>query len=304
MDAPFPFSYINYETSRISPSTVHCQNTSLANYYRRYLFQKAISVFEWTMPKWWAENYVLYTTYYNGFMAIVNTDRFGVIPQNCGLGGWNVMYQPSYAIIQNPLLRGILEPRIDEQCVLLRLQPDYGGIYDIVSYYADMMALCSEAIGMNLVNSKLSYVFASDGKTESESFKKLYDNIQKGNPAQFINKNLLDNDGNLKMHMFNQNVGQNYIVGNVLSDMRKIEAMFCTDIGIPNANTDKKERLISDEVNANHFETRSKCELWLEELQKSCEKARNMFGIDLDVKWRTIQPEGVVNNDIESDYNV
>ena len=62
--------------------------------------------------------------------------------------------------------------------------------------------------------------------------------------------------------------------------------MYDTDIGIPNANTDKKERLISDEVNANNYETMAKCSLWLEQLKEDIEKVKDMFGIELSVDWR------------------
>ena len=68
--------------------------------------------------------------------------------------------------------------------------------------------------------------------------------------------------------------------------------MFDTDIGIPNANTDKRERLISDEVNANNVETYSKCALWLDELQESCAKTRDMFGVDIAVDWRKLDVTG------------
>ena len=45
--------------------------------------------------------------------------------------------------------------------------------------------------------------------------------------------------------------------------------------------------MIVDEVNANNIETYSKAELWLEELQDGCRKAREMFpGLELDVTWR------------------
>ena len=249
-----------------------------------YLF--IFSVFKWEMPPEWSKNYTLYTLYCWGFFAVVNTDRYGVIPQACGLRGYDVFYQPTNAIITNPLLSGTLEPRIGLQCELVRLQPDYGGIMDIVTYYADMLALCAESVGMNLVNSKLAYVFAAENKAMAETFKKLYDQIAAGNVAAVIDKQLFRDDGKANWQMFNQNVGQNYIADQVLSDMRKIEAMFCTDVGIPNANTDKKERLITDEVNANKVETRSKCDLWLEELKESCEKVREMFGIKLNVDWR------------------
>lgn len=283
---PASADYINAYNSAVSPSTVHCQNTALSRYFQRYLLQKAMSVFEWDMPDTWSKNYTLYTLYCWGYFAVVNTDNFGVIPQACGLRGYDVFYQPTHAVITNPLLKGTLEPRINLQTVLVRLQPDYGGILDIVTYYADLLALCAESVGMNLVNSKLAYVFAAENKASAETFKKLYDQIANGNVAAVIDKQLMREDGKPNWQMFNQNVGQNYIADRVLADMRKIETMFCTDIGIPNANTDKKERLITDEVNANNFETRSKCALWLEELQDSCKKVEEMFHVKLSVKWR------------------
>ena len=62
--------------------------------------------------------------------------------------------------------------------------------------------------------------------------------------------------------------------------------MFDTDIGIPNANTDKRERLITDEVNANNVETMTRCELWLETLRKGIDKANSKYGLNISVDWR------------------
>jgi hypothetical protein len=287
---PVAYEYMNAANSIISPSTVHIHDTGLARFFRRYLLQKAISVFMWKLPETWARDYFLYVLYCWGFVAIVNTDKYGVIPQTCGLQGYDIFYRPTNAVITNPLLRGILTPKIDIQCTLLKLQPDYGGIMDIVNYYADMMALCAETAGVNLLNSKLSYIFATGDKVEAESFKKLYDKVASGEPAVFADKKLFKSDGTPMWQAFEQNVGQNYIVGDILTDMRKIENMFNTAIGIPNANTDKKERLITDEVQANNTETSTLCELWLEQLQKECAKTQTMFSIEISVDWR-IKPE-------------
>lgn len=283
---PVNADYINAVASAVNPSTVHCRNTTLSNYFQRYLLQKAMSVFEWQLPDTWSETYFLYSLYCFGYVAVIETDKFGVIPQSCTLRGYDVMYQPTHAVITNPLLTGISEPRIDTQCVLIRLQPDYGSVMDIVSYYADMLALCAESVGMNLVNSKLAYVFTAENKAMAETFKKLYDQIASGNVAAVIDKNVLNDEGKPTWQMFNQNVGQNYISDRVLADMRKIEQMFCTEIGIPNANTDKKERLVTDEVNSNNIETHSLCALWLKELKKSCRKVEKMFHVKLSVDWR------------------
>lgn len=287
--APFYYDYKNELASEISPGTVHTKNTYLQRYFVNYLLQKAISVFEWTLPGEWARNYFLYTLYCWGRIAIVNTDKYGVICQYCGLTGYDIFYQPTHATIVNPLLTGELKPRIGAQCVVLKLQPNYSGILDIVNYYADLMALCAEAVGMNLVNSKLSYVFASRNKAGAETFKKMTDKVLSGDPAVFIDKELLAEDGKPSWLMFNQDVNGNYIADKVLCDMRKIEQQFATDIGIPNANTDKKERLLVDEVNSNNFETQSRADMWLQELQSGCEAARDMFGIDMSVDWRNIE---------------
>ena len=283
---PVYYDFANAWTSYNQPGTVHSQNTILVQYFRRYLLQKAISVFKWKLPDGWARNYFLYVLYCWGFLAIINTDKFGVIPQQCGLRGYNVYYQPTNAIITNPLLRGIREPEIGTECVLLRLQPDYGGIMDLVNYYAEELALASEAISVNLLNSKLAYVFTAQNKSTAESFKKLYDEIASGNPAVVQDKNLLGDDGKPSWMPFAQNLTQTYIAGDLLTAMREIENQFCTDLGLPNANTNKKERLITDEVNANNVETYTRAAMWLEELQKGCEDASAMFGIDLSVDWR------------------
>lgn len=297
-DVPFSFDYINYETSRANPNTVHCRNTGLSRFFERYLLQKAMSPFKFTLPESWAENYFSYVLYCFGFIAVLNTDRFGAIPQACGLRGYNVMYQPTHAVVTNPLFKKTYDLRIGTQCEIVRLQPDYGSVLDMVTYYADMLALCAEAAGVNLVNSKMSYVFAADGKNTAESLKKLYDKIASGEPAAVVDKTLFNPDGSPRWQYFSQNVSQNYIVDKLLVDMRKIENMFCTAVGIPNSNTDKKERMITDEVNSNNIETHSLVSVWFDSVDKSFEKINKMFGLNLKVEWR--DSNDFINNGIDT----
>lgn len=294
-EIPVLYNYANQYNSKFSPSTIHARNTGLARYYQRYLLQKAISVFKWTLPDDWSKDYFLYTLYCHGYIGIVETDKFGVIPQGGALYGYDVFYQPTNIIITNPLLRGILKPRIGTDCAVIKLQPDFGGIMDIVSYYADLMAICSEAVAVNVMNSKLSYVFSAKNKPQAESYKKMFDNVASGELAVVVDKELFDDDGKPCWNPFNQNVKESYIASDILSDMRKIEAMFDTDIGIPSANTDKRERLITDEVNANNVETASKCEVWLETIKKGIAVANDLFGQTLSVDWRVDPKTDIVD---------
>ena len=286
MAAPYDYTYINANNSKISPSTVHCRNTALTWYFRKYLIQKAISVFKWEMPETWDADFFKYALYCCGYLAIVNTDKFGVIPTLCTLGGYNVFYRPKWAVITNPLLTGYLQPTIDVDCTVIKLQPDYGSIMDIVNYYSEMLALCAESTGINIINTKLAYIAGAKSKASAESLKKLYDDVAAGNPLVVYDKSLQDTDTPL-FDFFTQNVKQNYVANDILISMRKIEQEFLTKIGLPNSNTDKKERLTTDEVNSNNIETSSLGDLWLETINKECKKAREMFDIpELSADWR------------------
>ena len=283
----YSYDFINRYNAVRSPSTVHCHNTGLVNYFTRYLVQKLISVFEFSgIPEDWALNYFQYVLACRGFVGIIKTDEYGVIPQECGLGGFNIFYQPKFITVTNPLLKGLQTPVIGETCEVIKMQPDYGSAMDLIGTYADLMALCLETAGVNLVNSKLSFTFAAGNKTQAESFKKMFDRIASGEPAVFVDKNLFNEDGSRNWEVFYQNLKNNYVTSDILNDMKTLEDQFNTAIGIPNANTQKRERLITDEVNSNNIETESKVSLWLETMRRDIAKVNDMFELNLSVKYR------------------
>lgn len=299
-NAPYSYDFINRYNASFSPSTVHCKNTGLVNYYIRYLVQKVLSVFEFSgIPEEWALNYFQYVLLCRGFVAILDTEEYGVIPQECGLGGFNIFYQPRFATIANPLLPGVRQPVIGEGCAVIAMQPDYGSILDLVCTYADLMALCLETAGVNLLNSKLSYVFAAGNKAQAESFKKMYDRIASGEPAVFVDKSLFNEDGSRAWDVFFQNMKQNYVASDILNDMKSLEDQFNTAIGIPNANTQKRERLVVDEVNANNVDTESRVNLWLETMRRGMTTANEMYGLDLNVRYRYAEPVGEIVEEVE-----
>lgn len=294
MNRTYDYDFINRYNAHIKPSTVHSQDNASAWYFRRYLIQKILSVYEFDgIPETWSTDYFLYTLFIWGFVAVVETDKFGVIPQHCSLYGYDVFYRPTNVVIANPLLRGILQPKIGIDCELIKMQPDYGSCWDIVSYYADLLSLASESLAVNIVNSKLAYVFACDNKTVAESFKKMYDKLNEGNPAVFADSKLFDESGEPLWTTFQNNLKQNYVAGDMLDDMLKIDARFCTEIGIPNVNLAKASGVTDNEVEANNVDTKSKATLWLETIQEGLKKVNEMFDLNLSVKFRF---EGGENN--------
>lgn len=285
--APIYYDDMNIANSIYQPSMLHCQNTGLQRFYRKYLLEKAFSVYKWEgIPENWSLSYFLYCLYCWGYVAVVNTDKYGIIPQGCSVSGYTIYYEPNEVLIANPKFKTTYRLTIGENCEIIRLQNNWSGLLDLINFYADMMALNAESAATNLMNSKLAYVFTAKDKTTAESFKKLYDKIASGEPAVFQDKNLLDDNGNLNWQTFTQNLSQNYIAGSILEDMKKWEQKFLTDIGVPNANTDKKERLISDEVNSNNVEIKCLADVMLDTLKASCKRVNKMFGLNISVDYR------------------
>lgn len=282
----------NLEHSAFFPSTQHSDDNYLTQYNFKYLFQRAMSVFEFTIPEDWERNFFLRTLYGIGYLIILPTKEFGVVPQFGNIYGYDLYYQPSHASVVNPIFDQIgagdkyTNLRIWEKCALLRLTPDYTGITKICLYYAEMLATAQASLQVNLLNTKFSYIFGAKNKTQAESLKRMYDDIASGQSAVFIDNQLYDENGNLSITTLTQDVNAVYIGGNLLNDIRGIMNDFDSMIGIPNSNLQKKERMIVDEANMNNFETRALCYVWMDMLKRDMTKINSMYGLGLNVRFR------------------
>lgn len=297
MNLPIPYNVENIAKASFSPSTFHLADNASFGFYARYLWQKMINVFKFTLPDEWDEDYFKYVLFGIGYIPVLYTNEFGVIPQYGTAGGYNQFFEPDFVIISNELLpdESSRELKIGRDCEVVRLAPDWGGAGDLIGFYAAKMALCSQSIDINLINSKVAFVFGAKSKAQAEAFKKMYQDITSGEPAVVIDKSLFSEEGEAQWQLFSQNLKNTYLVSDIISDMRKLEEEFDTKIGIPNANTDKRERLNTDEVNANNVETEMIAEGWLNNIRKGFEKVKKLYpGVNCSVDWR-VKPNVTVS---------
>lgn len=297
---PYSYDFVNLTTSMGQPNVVHSSNTIVFNFYVRYLLQKLISVFKFEgLPEDWPLNYFTYVLFGYGHIAVFNTDRYGVVCNACTLGDRITLYkQPRIAIVTNPVFPREYRLDIGRNCEIIKMQPDYHGGMDIVSTYADLLTMAIESAGINMYNSKMAYVFFAKNKSMAETYKKAYDQVSSGSPMTVVDKSVINEDGSAPWQFFMPEIGRNYITSNLLQDMRTIENQFNTFVGIPNANTQKRERLITSEVEANAVEVQSLATLWLETIRDGLEKVNDMFGTNISVSLRYGNP---VNPEKEED---
>ena len=281
---PFDYQQIDEWQNIISPAGVHCMNTVLTAFFRRYLEARAFSVFDFGVPETWnaGKDFLRYVLYRQGFFTITRLGAFGVTGINCTLNGVGLWYQPTDVLIANPALEDTIKRHLGTEAVLIKMKPDYTGIWDLILYYADQLALIVESVGVNLLNTRLAYVFGFRNENEKVSFERMFDRIISANPAVFVDKKLFNEDGTPNWLQFEQNVGQNYISDRLMIDYRKTMNDFDTLVGIPNSNLEKKERMNVEEINANNVETYALADTIYKCVNQGIEEARKMFGAEVD----------------------
>lgn len=288
----------NVVSNFLNPNPKDVNGTENESYffYQRELFLMIQSIFDIeNLPPNWNKEYILDKLFRIGYMAIVSTD-LGVLCLDGGYYGINVYKMPTHVNVANPVI-GNLERTIgiDGELLYFNYSMDgYPNLYPLVKRYAVLLSQCDGSLNTNLINSRLAHVFMTNNKANMETAKKVYDDISNGKPAVFINKNNID--GQVFDDVLFGNVKNVFIGKELLDTKRTIRNEFLTEIGINNVNTDKKERLITQEAEANEGERLSLVSLWLRTLNSCLDNAKETFKGELgDVKF-------VFNKDVIKSY--
>lgn len=264
-----------------NPKDVDPKSTSFF-YYERMLLRKAMSIYELTgCPENWDLDYIMTKIMVNGFICITDTP-VGVLPLQCGISGVNVFEHPTTVDIANPVI-GSFRRTIDEDCALVKLQYNYMGIMDIIAHYATQLSDCDSSIAVNLMNSKVAFIGLVGSKQQALSMKLMYDKISQGEPAVFVRGDHINQDNILYNH-----VKENFVAGDIQMLKRKIMSEFLTEIGVNNANTDKRERLTDNEVESNNAEIQLNSSYWLENMKEGFDKANAMFNLNIGIKVKEV----------------
>lgn len=279
-----PFDDLKRQFFAERPRDVDGLLNSSTMYYQRKLLREIFGRFKFTLPESWPYDYFITHLFIDGEICITDTS-LGVIPLRCGHTGINVFEEPTHCVIANPVL-GSMEPEIGTECALVRLNFDYRGVMDIVNRYAVLMAMCDSSMAVTLLNAKVAFIGFCTSRQQSNTMKRMFDQISQGQPAVFVNGDAVN-----KEQIYFNNVKQNYVGLEIGETKRQLLNEFLTEIGLNNANLGKRERLNSDEVNANNEEIENNVQHWIDNIRDGFTVANNLFGLGLAVELREYDNE-------------
>lgn len=275
---------------RSSPKDVEAQINTSTIFYKERMLRKIFELFSFTVPEEWDLDYFRQHLFLDGYVGVTDT-AMGVLALKCAASGYNVYERPTKLIFANPVL-GSFQRTIGKDGEVIRLQYNWLGIVPILDKYAYLLAMCDSAVSVNLMNSKVAFIATAEGKAAAETIKTAYQQISEGNPFVCLSKDSVDS---ISWELLNV---KNTFIGNDVSLLKQtIWNEFLTEIGIPNFNRDKRERMITDEVNANNTETAFSMSHWLETIRGGMDRANKMFDLDLRVEVNPILEGGENNGD-------
>ena len=177
---PLNYEQINMIEGHLQPSMLKYCNSVTYAYWQRSLFQRAISTIDFKgLPDTWegsVRDFFYWCLFSYGHLGVFNTDEFGLSFQPGSFYGIDFYYQPTDYIVTNPKLQQTF--KIHEDCEIIKLTPDYRGIWDIISYYAMLLSALDSGINMSIINNKFAYLMGAKNKSAAETLKKIFDKIE------------------------------------------------------------------------------------------------------------------------------
>lgn len=281
---PMPFGLqqmLNHINTQ--PSDVKARNTTDVQVQKRYLWTKLYSVFDFKIPKAWDLDWFRFWLFQYGSIASIYTKEFGWICYPYGIQKLDIYYKPAEISVTCSQLNEVKTGIVGVNAVIIHIMDDMFGLDDLVTKYAVMLSEIDRAISINGMTCNTSLLFEAENKKEAETIKEAYAASTEGDPLVVVNKDITDGR---QLVTLVKDVKSNYIINDLLDARRGIINAFLTEIGIANANYQKKERLNTQEVNENNDETKAIVTIILENLQKCFDELNAISDLGLAVELR------------------
>ena len=259
----------------------------------KYYQMLALNRYKWeNLPNGIESRYIEQMLFDNGECAMFDHPDLGLcVLRSSSRENLNIYGEPTKLS-----LTGFNEHRtvmIDECVRIMNNELALPTLPDIL-YYARRMAEIDDIIMQNLRQQRVPYLFATD-ENNSFSLKSLYDRFYQGEPAIFIDKEMLK--GEPENIMVIPTVAP-YLVDKLQIQKQEMERELLTFLGINNT-LEKKERLLVDETNSNNQFIKMASDIGFKQRQFACEQLNEMFGLNVRVVETQDEMQGEVMNDGE-----
>ena len=274
----------NYNLLSYKSIANQLNNRTYTDYFYR-LMLIARSLFKWEgLPNGIDEKWIEKYLFYEGTCVFYKDPNLGFMVTKWSTEGTlNAYDEPTtirpYATNTMELNNGQLLDN-NENCVIIRNNDDMIPTFPTIQLYSADLTNIKRTIDTNISVQKTPTVVTCTDK-QKLTFKQAIKQRDENEPVIYGDKNIDINSINVL------NTSAPIVFDKLQIQKNNIWNECMTFLGINNANTDKRERLVDDEVQANNQLIKANEDVMLKSRERACELINNMFGLNISVKRRT-----------------
>lgn len=272
------------------------------SYWKHILLSIIMRLFEWDgLP--FEQKEIEVQLALGGFTGFLFDTKIGFFVNMGGMSGVT-QYPDEFTtfVFSNPLASGIR--KIDKDCVICNNNEIRFPSMFLIDRYALLLAHADLSLQAILINSRATGILSASNQAVADSVASFYKALENGNTLAIVDNNGMEslvNSEGLRQ------IATSYPSSNSIIDfytiMRNLLKSFYSDLGIKSSN-EKRERLITEEVEAEDESLLLNVDNMLASRQMACEKINRIFGLNVSVKLNKKEVastqqknDGGVNND-------
>ncbi len=296
---------------KIKPKDLRFLDSALMNSetYFDYVerFKKiCLSMFEWVnLPESMNARYLEECLYYKGQASLLKDELYGFINTQCASNGYlNIYGLPSslncysyqYNSIRN-LYTG-LDGSEDKDCVLVMNNWQRIPTASTIELFCQRLAEAEMTAQVNIKAQKTPVLIVVD-ENQRLMMENLYSQYDGNRPFIMGDKNQVG-DGVVK----SINTGAPFIADKIMEYKKQIWNEALTYLGVNTLQTEKKERLITDEASSNNELINLNLQSMLVPRQEACKQFNKLFGLEGTDKEISVRLRSDLYNIIKNEESV
>ena len=250
------------------------------NYRRIYDYYKmlALNMFTWeNLPETMDSRYIENALYEHG-LCLVNDDKdLGLISVPCSYGAnMNINGESTEVITSGYNYVKTVKYINNDNCVLIRNNDLAKATRDYIANYAERMLEVEMCIRANINQQKFPWFINATEKTK-KSLQLIFDKVENFEPFILANREIM---GEAPLEVLTMSTP--YVADKLNSYKYELEREILSFLSLNN-NFEKKERLLTDEVNSNNDFIHTNAMLMYKVRLQACEQINKKFGLNVRV---------------------
>ena len=281
-------------------------NSATYNNYLERIEKICLSLFEWVnLPPSMSARYLEFCLYYEGQAALLYDEEYGFINTKAASNGYLNIYglptQLNCYSFQYQKIRNLytgLDGTKDKDCVLVMNNWQRIPTVNTIELFCQKLSDADLTCSVNIKNQKTPTLIVVD-ENQRLMMENLYAQYDGNRPFIFGDKNQLSENAIKCL-----NTGAPFVADKIMEYKKQIWNEMLTFLGINTLQTEKKERLITDEASSNNELINLNLQSMLIPRQEAAKQFNKLFGLEGTDKEISVRLRSDLYNIIKQEESV